>query len=168
MNLKKYIAQAKSSQFGLKKLNYILAIGIPFNKPHGIKLHHVSDHLVETIIPYKRKNFNHIKGIHACALATCSEFASGFILLSNLDDQKYRLIMERIEMDYHYQAKTTCISKAELSENWLKETIYAPLETAEKISIKMAVKTYDLNDNHICTATITWQIKAWDRVKTKL
>jgi len=168
MKIDKHITNAKKSNLGLWKLNKILGFGIPFNKPHGIKIHALTDYSVETIIPYKRKNFNHIKGIHACALATCSEFASGFLLISNLDFSKYRLIMEKIEMQYHYQAKTTCLAKIECSADWFNSTIYVPLESDEKISIQNEVKTFDEAGNHICTAIITWQIKLWSKVKTKL
>ncbi len=168
MNISKYINQAKATSFGLKKLNFILGIGIPFNKPHRIKIFKLTDHTIQTIIPYRRKNFNHIKGIHACALATTSEFASGFLLMSNLDFRKYRLIMEKIEMEYHYQAKLDCFANTELQEEWMNENIYMPLEKDSKISIINTVKTFDKENNHICTANITWQIKLWSKVKTKL
>ena len=78
MDIEKYIAAAKKSKFGMFKLNLGLHYVIPFNKPHGIKLIEISDDFVKTKIPYKRKNLNHIKGIHACGMATAAEFASGF------------------------------------------------------------------------------------------
>ncbi|MDX1349973.1 MAG: DUF4442 domain-containing protein [Putridiphycobacter sp.] len=168
MDLSKYIDRAKRNGFELWKLNFILGRGIPFNKPHGIKIHRIGDYSVSTIIPYKRKNFNHIKGIHACGLATCSEFASGFLLLTNLDVKVYRLIMEKIEMQYHYQAKSHCIAKAELSELWFNTEIIKPLQSADKISVTNTVNTYDSENNHICTAKVTWQIKNWNQVKTKV
>ena len=97
MNFDKYISAAKSSGFGLWKLNLGLSYIIPFNKPHRIKVKSISDTKVTTFIPYRRRNFNHIKGIHACGMATCAEFSSGLLLLSRLDPKKYRLIMESIE-----------------------------------------------------------------------
>ncbi len=168
MDIKKNIEAARNSKFGLKKLNFYLGLFIPFNKPHGIKIHVLEKHKIETIIPYKRKNYNHIKGIHACALATTSEFASGFLLMSNLDFKKYRLIMQQIKMDYHYQAKSTCIATIKLSDDWFLTKVYEPIKVKDKISITNIVETYDSKNNHICTATIQWQIKAWKSVKTKV
>ncbi len=168
MDIDKHINNAKSSKFGLWKLNMMLGWTIPFNKPHGIKIHHINDFDLATVIPYKRKNFNHIKGIHACGLATCSEFASGFLLMTNLNFKVYRLIMEKIEMEYHYQAKSTCYAKIKLSEEWFNNQIITPLKNSEKITVQNKVETYDRGNNHICTATVTWQIKNWKQVKTKV
>lgn len=168
MNIDKHISNAKQSSFGLWKLNAMLGWAIPFNRPHGIKVFTIEDYQLQAIIPYKRKNFNHIKGIHACGLATCSEFASGFLLMSNLNFKKYRLIMQKIEMQYHYQAKSTCLAKVDLSEDWFNSEIFDPLQKSDKITITNVIETYDRNENHICTATVTWQIKNWQKVKTKV
>ena len=105
MNIKKIIEKSKSSSFYRKILNAGLNRLVPFNKPHGFKVVEISNLHLKTLVPYKKSNFNHIKGIHACALATLSEFTTGFLLLSRLDSRKYRLIMQSLNMDYHYQAK---------------------------------------------------------------
>lgn len=168
MNINKIIKKSQESKFGLWKLNFLLGIHIPFNKPHGIKINQISQSEIKTIIPYKRKNFNHIKGIHACGLATASEFASGFILLINLDSAKYRLIMESLQMEYHFQAKSNCFSCINLDNEYIENEIILPLQKTDRISISNQVKTFDMDNNHISTATIVWQIKSWDKVKTKV
>ena len=168
MNQKKYIEDAKASKFGLWKLNFGLFKMIPFNKPHGIKIKTLKNNSIETFIPHKRKNLNHIKGIHACGLATCAEFASGFLLLSRLDMKKYRIIMETIEMKYHYQAKTDVTAKFSFSEEWLNDKIITPLIKNEAIFIECIIELYDTKNNHIATGKTNWQIKDWDKVKTKV
>lgn len=168
MNYTKHIENAKKTKFGLWKLNFGLFRIIPFNKPHDIKLHKLTDNSIETIIPYKRKNFNHIKGIHACGLATCAEFASGFLLLTRLDSKKYRLIMKRIEMSYHYQAKSDVVARFELNDDWLTEQILKPLTIKDSIFIKCKIELYDKNDNHVATGITDWQVKDWKKVKTKM
>ena len=92
MDFEKYVNAAKTSKFGLFKLNLGLGYVIPFNRPHKIKILEIKDDSVKTIIPYRRKNFNHIKGVHACGMATAAEFSSGFMLLTKLGSKKYRLI----------------------------------------------------------------------------
>ncbi len=168
MNFEKYIDNAKKSDFGLWKLNFGLFRIIPFNKSHGIKINKLTNDSIETIIPYKRKNLNHIKGIHACGLATCAEFASGFLLLTRLNPNQYRIIMESIEMTYHYQAKTDVIAKFNLTEEWLSTKILTPLKEKEAILIKCTIELYDTKNNHIATGTTNWQIKDWAKVKTKM
>ncbi len=168
MNYKKIINQAKTSRFGLWKLNMGLFYIIPFNKPHGIKIYNLNDNSIETLIPYKRKNFNHIRGIHACALATCAEFASGFLLLTRLDQQKYRLIMQDIDMTYHYQAKSEVIAKFSMTDNWLDTNILTPLSTEDFVYVKCEIELFDKDNNHVATGHTNWQIKDWKKVNTRV
>ena len=162
------LERAKSSKRHLALLNFGLARMIPFNKPHGFKIKNIGDHSVEVSIPYKKANFNHIKGIHACALATASEYSTGLVLLNSLNSKKYRIIMQRMEMDYHYQAKMDTVVKFEISEEWLKNEVIEPLKDKESIVVCCEPKAYDKDGNHLTTGHIYWQIKDWAKVKTKL
>lgn len=121
-----------------------------------------------TLVPYKKANFNHIKGIHACALATLSEFTTGFLLLTRLDPKKYRLIMQHLSMEYHYQAKMEAYSIFKISEEWLEEKIYKPLESSDSVSVECEVNIHDKAKNHISSGKVIWQIKSWEKVKTKV
>lgn len=168
MNFEKYISNAKSSSFGLWKLNMGLGYMIPFNKPHRIKVKKLEDDKVTTIIPYKRRNFNHIKGVHACGMATAAEFASGLLLLTKLNAKKYRLIMESLEMKYMYQAKTDIFAEFELTDAWINEKVIDPLKTSEKVMVQCQIKLFDTDNNHVATGRTNWQIKDWEKVKTKL
>lgn len=168
MNITKIVTKAKSSGFYRKILNAGLNRLVPFNKPHGFKVVEIGDHHLKTLVPYKKANFNHIKGIHACALATLSEFTTGFLLLTRLDPKKYRLIMQSIHMEYHYQAKMDAYGIFYISEEWLEDLIYEPLKSTEKVIIDCEVKIHDKESNLISTGLVKWQIKSWDRVKTKV
>ena len=164
----KILEKAKHSSFYLKVLNWSLARMIPFNKPHGFKIFEIEDFRLKILIPYRKSNFNHIRGLHACALATISEFATGFLLLSNLDIKKYRLIMQRLEMDYHYQGKMDAFAEFIISKEWLQENIVNPLQTQEAVVVPCEVKIHDSKGNHLTTGKVFWQIKSWSKVKTKL
>jgi hypothetical protein len=161
------VSKAKTSTFYRALLNFALNRLIPFNKPHGFKVIDIQDYSLETILPYKKVNFNHIRGIHACAMATVSEFTTGFLLIANLDSKKYRLIMQRLEMSYHYQGKMDAFAKFSISEQWLQEHIYLPLSTQESVLIPCEIKIHDAKGNHLSTGIVYWQIKEWTRVKTK-
>lgn len=140
---------------------------IPFNKPHGFRIVDITDYRLKTIIPYRKSNFNHIRGLHACALATISEFTTGFLLISRLDAKKYRLIMQRLEMDYHYQGKLDSFAEFEISEEWLQQQIYTPLKAEISVVITCIVKIHDSKNNLLTTGKVFWQIKDWTKVKTK-
>ena len=141
---------------------------VPFNKPHGIKVVEMGDAHLKTMVPYKKANFNHIKGVHACALATLSEFTTGFLLLTRLDPKEYRLIMQSLQMDYHYQAKMDVFGTFYISDEWLEQLIFQPLRQVGKVLVDCEINIYDKQGNHISTGLVKWQIKSWDSVKTKL
>ena len=168
MEINKIVDKAKKSPFYLRILNLGLNRMVPFNKPHGFKIVEISDHSLKTLVPYRKSNFNHIKGIHACALATLSEFTTGFLLLTKLDPKKYRLIMQSIHMDYHYQAKMNSIGEFKVEDPWLASEILNPLKSIDKIIVNCEVKIHDIQGNHISTGKVAWQIKNWEKVKTKV
>ncbi|MCH2234575.1 MAG: DUF4442 domain-containing protein [Crocinitomicaceae bacterium] len=168
MNPDKQIKAAQESSFGLWKLNFFLSRLIPFNKPHRIKITKIENNRIETIIPYRRKNFNHIKGIHACGMATAAEFASGFLLLKKLGFRKYRLIMESLEMKYLYQAKMDIHANFEVTDEWIDVNVKEPVEKNGVAMIKCEIKLTDTEGNHVATGFTNWQIKDWNKVKTKL
>ncbi|HYC85810.1 MAG TPA: DUF4442 domain-containing protein [Chryseosolibacter sp.] len=162
------IDKAKKSAFYKKVLGWSLDRMIPFNKPHDFAIVELSNDHLKTCIPYKKRNFNHIRGLHACALATLSEFTTGFLLITRLDVKKYRLIMQRLEMDYHYQGKMDAFAEFRISEQWLSENIYEPLKKAESAVVICEVKIHDEKGNHLTTGKVHWQVKDWSKVKTKL
>ncbi len=163
----KIIEKAKRSAFWRWVLNQALNRMVPFNGPHKFQVVELGDHNIKTLIPYRRSNFNHIRGLHACALATISEFATGFLLLSRLDKKKYRLIMQRIEMDYHYQGKMDAYAEFKTSDEWFQQQIIMPLKSQESVIVPCEIKIHDVKGNHLTTGKVFWQIKDWERVKTK-
>jgi len=162
------IEGARKSPFKLKLLNLLLGRVIPFNRPHGVRILELGKEHVKTTAPYKRKNQNHLRGIHACCIATVAEFSSGLLLLSRLNPSRYRLIMAHLEIDYHYQAKSPIIAETGISEQQLKDEILKPLGDVEKILFTQVTEVHDQKQNHIATARVTWQIKRWDKVKTRV
>ena len=163
----KILQKAKHSSFYLMVLNWSLDRMIPFNKPHGFKVIEIGDYRLKTLMPYRTSNFNHIRGLHACGLATISEFTTGFLLLSSLDMKKYRIIMQRMEMNYHYQGKMDATAEFVISKEWLEEKVMIPLQTQETVVVPCEVKIHDVKGNHLTTGIIFWQFKDWAKVKTK-
>lgn len=140
---------------------------IPFNLPHDFEVTMISDTGVKTRLPYKRKNLNHVRGLHACALATLSEFTTGFLLISRLGMDRYRLILQKLEIDFHYQGKMDGVAEFSLDESWLNEKIVQPLKSNDAVVVLCPVKIFDTQGNHLTTATVHWQLKDWKKVKTK-
>ena len=164
----KILEKAKHSAFYRRLLNWSLNRMVPFNKPHGFEVLEIDDYRIKTRLPYKRRNFNHIRGLHACALATLSEFTTGFLLISILDIKKYRLILQRLEVDYVYQGKMDATAEFVVSEEWLHEKVYDPLKDQEAVVVPCEVRIHDIKGNHLTTGKVFWQFKDWEKVKTKV
>lgn len=163
----KILEKAKHSSFYLRLLNWSLNRMIPFNKPHGFKIIELEDYRLKALMPYRRSNFNHIRGLHACGLATISEFTTGFLLLSVLGMKKYRIIMQRLEMNYHYQGKMAATAEFVISKEWIEEKIVKPLQSQEAVVVPCEIKIHDEKGNHLTTGLVYWQFKDWTKVKTK-
>lgn len=161
------VQKAQGSKFYLWVLNFILLRTVPFNKPHRLKVLSVTNEELVIGAVNKRFNQNHIKGIHACLLATLCEYASGLSLLLRLSTTDYRIILKSIHMTYHYQAKTDVQVIFKLTEKEAETNFRIPLQNAEAIFHEFTVEVYDADKNHICTGLINWQIKAWKNVKLK-
>jgi acyl-coenzyme A thioesterase PaaI-like protein len=167
-DLNRWVAKAEKSVLYRYFLNVVLSRMVPFNKPHGFRVVAISRDAIKVLLPYRRKNFNHIRGLHACALATVSEFATGLVLLLRLDAKKYRLIMQRLEMDYHYQGKMDAYASFSVSDEWMQTNIYQPLTITEAIVVPCEIRIVDAKGNHLTTGRVYWQVKDWQKVRTKV
>jgi acyl-coenzyme A thioesterase PaaI-like protein len=165
-SLQKVIEKARVSKRYLYLLNAGVARLVPFNKPHKFRIESITENDIEVSLPNIRRNRNHIKGIHACALATLCELSSGLLLLSRLDISKFRIIMKKMEMEYFYQAKTKVTTSFVLKEEVFEQI--KSVAQSEPYHFKAEVDVFDADANKVCTGAVTWQIKSWELVKTKV
>ena len=119
-------------------------------------------------IPNWRINRNHIRGIHACCLATAAEMCSGLSVLEQLDPKQYRLIMRSLHMEYHFQAKKDATATCIPTVKEIEEQVITPLGQQESVDYTSTVLLKDSSDNHLVTGTVTWQVKPWNKVRTKV
>lgn len=168
MEVAQLIRSARSSRVSRWLLNSVLSWMIPFNRPHGFKVVPLRSGGIRVDIPYWRINRNHIKGIHACALATAAEYCSGLALLEHLDAKKYRLIMKSLQMEYHYQAKADARAVFAPGISEVTSQVIDPLRSGEAVLYTAVVELHDVKENHLATGKITWQVKEWGSVKTRV
>ncbi|OGT44168.1 MAG: hypothetical protein A3F13_06085 [Gammaproteobacteria bacterium RIFCSPHIGHO2_12_FULL_40_19] len=166
-NIYENLQKAEHSNLHRWLLNRTLKNSIRFNKPHGFKVFSIADSELKTFAPYCKKNFNHLKGIHACAIATVGELSAGLILMRHFSPKKYRLIMSKIEINYHYQAKKDIFAHAMISAD-TKAKMLEQLNTDNKLFHEIVTNIHDTDNAQIATVKSTWQIKSWDTVRTKV
>lgn len=162
------IKKAQRSPFRLWLLNIILWWKIPFNLPHRIKIIKIEEEAITMLLPFRKRNKNHINSMHACALATICEYITGITLAKVIDPEKYRFILQKLEMSYKYQAKKDVIARMEIPSGWIMDEVLVPLRSAESVIKEFKAELFDTDHNLICIGSSNWQIKKWDAVKTKV
>lgn len=168
LDLPTLFEKAQNSGFHRWLLSQGLSRFVPFNKVHGFKVTQVTADGLTVLLPYKRSNFNHLKGLHACALATLAELTTGVSLLAKVDPKKYRLILKTLKMEYYLQGKMGATATFTVEKDWLQQHLFVPLQNQDSILVTPEIKIYDLEGNHLCTGFVEWQIKNWDKVKMKV
>ncbi|MDX9751837.1 MAG: DUF4442 domain-containing protein [Flavobacteriales bacterium] len=168
MHLPTLLSRARRSRLHRWWLNTALAHTVPFNRPHGFRVVPLAEGGISVAVPYWRINRNHIRGIHACALATAAEMCSGLSVLEQLDPKQYRIIMRSLHVEYHYQAKMKAVATCAPSAEVIARTVIGPLATHDAVDHTSTVEVHDVDGRHLATATITWQVKKWDKVRTKV
>jgi acyl-coenzyme A thioesterase PaaI-like protein len=164
MELQDIAQKAEQSGFYRGILNWLLGRIIPFNKPHGIRIVSMNQKNVRVLLPYRRSNQNHLKGMHACALATAAEFCSGIALLNAIGNKDYRIIMRNLQMQYLHQGKTNCFAEFQVNREDLLNRMQEAGNTLEE---NCTVEVKDQQGRVVCIANIHWQIKAWSSVKSR-
>lgn len=159
--------KAQTSKFYRRVLSIGLNRMVPFNLPHRFRIEEVKEDLLAVRLPYIKRNLNHLKGLHACAMATLAEVTSGFLLISKLDPKKYRLILRKLDMEYHYQGKTSALAAFSFDEDWWSSQVIEPIEKDGIANVICTVEIKDTAGNLLSTGNAHWQIKDWQKVKTK-
>lgn len=167
INIQSLFKKASHSKFYLFILNQLLFKTIPFNAPHKVRIMETREGFLKIKYPYITKNLNHLKGLHACGLAALCEYSCGLMLL-NIVQKDYRLIMKTLKMEYHFQGKKDAIVQLEFNEAELLKEIGEGLEKADSLLKTFVVEAFDVDQNKLCTATIEWQLKDWKKVRTKM
>jgi hypothetical protein len=168
MDLSRLYLKAQSSGFYRFFLEQALRRFVPFNRSHHFKVEHISNQSLKIKAPYRKSNLNHLKGIHACAMATIAEISSGLLLIGTLDPKRFRIILKSLHLDYHYQAKSAAIARFEIDDDWLQDRVLEPLENSDRVFVDCTVNVFDQEENQVATAIARWQIKDWKAVKTKV
>lgn len=165
--LQHLVSKAENSTFYRWILNFALSRSIPFNAPHQFKVVNIAPGSVSILLPFKRKNLNHVNGIHACALATLCEFTTGIAMISIISEEEYRILLKSLRVEYYYQAKMDVVGSFSISNDFLLSEIINPLKSCDAVLKEFEIRIMDTQNNHICTGYVNWQIKKWDKVKSK-
>lgn len=131
---------------------------IPFNRPHRLKVQSLTDDACEVSLPWRRRNLNHVGTMHACALATSAEYASGLCILSAFGVGRVRLIMSELNMTYGRRAESACVACASLPAEVL-DGVRMELDNAGRCAFNLNSVVRDSQGEVVAEAKITWHLK---------
>tara|TARA_B100000768_G_C11284311_1_gene380998 strand:- start:6454 stop:6972 length:519 start_codon:yes stop_codon:yes gene_type:complete len=162
-----YWAFEMAKSGNVKWLNRVFKRVLPFNVPHGIKIIKMEEEQVRVLLPSRRANRNHLKGMHACAMAAACEFSSGMAVLIRFDLADYRLIMNRLEMDYlRRPAPGDCTAVADIPSD-LAAQVEAEIERTQDGASRFVLpsRLLDSQGDVVAEAKVHWHVKPWSRVR---
>jgi acyl-coenzyme A thioesterase PaaI-like protein len=93
---------------------FLLGKVVPFLGTAGMQFEQVTPQRVVVSVANKRKVQNHIKGIHAAAMALLAETATGFVVGMNLPDDKLPLL-KSMKINYVRRSSGDMRAVAELT-----------------------------------------------------
>jgi acyl-coenzyme A thioesterase PaaI-like protein len=157
---------ANPTPLNVMALDKVLKVGIPFNAPHGFKIKTLNKDAVVIALPNNKLNHNHIGGIHACAMATVGEYCAGMSLLTSFGISKYRLILTELNVKYTYQGRVDLEGFCSPQQIDV-EKVTKGLLSEDKYLQELKTIIRDLNGKEVAEVTTVWQLKNWEKVKTK-
>lgn len=131
---------------------------VPMVGTAGLRYEHVSPNKVVVSIKNKRPMQNHIKGVHAAAMALLAETATGFVVGLNVPDHRIMLI-KSLHVDYKRIAKGDLVATATLSDEQRQYII-----DNEKGELIVPITVIDESGQSPIECTMNW---AWLPKKKK-
>jgi len=144
-----------------------LRVASPFNAPLRARVLLWEPTICRVRVPDRRALHNHLRGTHACALATAGETAAGLLLLRTFPFSRYRLILKDLSITFERQARSTdLLAEADLPRE-AAESVRAGLEAGEAQLVPMETRLSEPGGARLAVVRTTWQVKAWSQVRTR-
>ena len=114
---------------------FLLGKVVPFLGTAGMQFEQVTPQRVVVSVANKRKVQNHIKGIHAAAMALLAETATGFVVGMNLPDDKLPLL-KSMKINYVRRSSGDMRAVAELTPQQI-QTILNDAKGEVTVNVKV-------------------------------
>lgn len=125
---------------------------VPFLATASVQFEEVSSTRLVVSIKNRRKVQNHIKGVHAAAMALLAETSTGFVMGMNVPDDKL-LLLKSMHVDYQKRAQGDLLAVATLSPDQIDL-----LHDTEKGNFSVSVEISDQSGEAPIQCQMVW---AW-------
>ncbi len=139
-------------------LDVVLNVGIPFNRWLGLRIKEFGPEGVTIESPETLLRRNHVGTAHACAQALIGEYAAGLVVAQTFPLETYRMIIGRLEIDYHKAGKGTLRGTARAPDVW-------PELENDEAWVEMRTEIRDEAGVEVAVCKTRWQIKSWAKIK---
>ena len=132
--------------FGRLLFNAAISISVPYSgsvRPRVVELSPGSAHVK---LRDRRRVRNHLKSIHAIAMANALELASGLAMMAALSDD-VRGIVTSLEVTYHKKGRGTLDVRSQCSP---------PAEVSERTSFLAHAEAHDSSGELVSSIAVTW------------
>ncbi len=135
-----------------RSLTLLLGSQVRFAGTARVRIHELGQERAILSLKNRRPVQNHIKGIHAAAMALLAESASGFLVGMNVPDDKLPLI-KTMKIDYLKRAQGDLTAIATLEAGQIEQ-----IRQQDKGEVRVAVLVSDENGNQPIACEMVW---AW-------
>jgi len=132
--------------------SFILGNVVPLVGTASLRFEEISSERVVVSIRNRRKVQNHIKGVHAAAMALLAETATGFCVGMNVPDDKLPLI-KTLKVDYLKRSVGDMKAVAELRPDQIQQIL-----TQDKGEVTVPVRITDESGQEPIQCEMVW---AW-------
>ncbi|MDN0082021.1 DUF4442 domain-containing protein [Crenobacter sp. SG2305] len=125
---------------------------VPFLSTAGVRFENVAQERLVVSIRNQRKVQNHIKGVHAAAMALLAETATGFVVGLNVPDDKL-MLLKSMKVDYLKRAQGNMRAVATLTPEQISS-----FHRVDKGDVTVAVSVTDDSGQEPIRCEMIW---AW-------
>ncbi len=140
-----------------------LSAVVPFAAYVGVEITDIGDGTATTILTQSQNTSNHIATMHAGALFTLAEAASGAAMAGMFLERLagLRPVAASSTIDYVKPARGTITAYAEV--DGAKPELLAALDSEGKVRFPITVRMEDANGREVARMTVDWHVAALAR-----
>ena len=155
--------QSLPAGLGSKAFAVVAGLYVPHAARMGFRVHNLSKRSIAVVMPDKRANRNHLRSLHAMALAHLGEFTTGLLLLYAVSSDRYRTILVKYEIEFLHKARGPITARATLELPKPKGKAgqkkgNAAAQGLDKADVVVVAELTDERGTLVARTTATWRV----------
>jgi acyl-coenzyme A thioesterase PaaI-like protein len=136
-----------------RTISLLLGKMVPYVGTSRVRIEEMTEERVTVLVPNRRRNRNHIGGVHAAAMALAAETATGFVVGMNVPDSKI-LVIKSMKVDFKKRTTGALRATATLSREQ-REQIRA--EDGGEVEVSVAATDSSGREPILCEMVWAWR-----------